>query len=709
MRKPRGNKYDFPTRILSRAQAWIKGLLLTRGIKSSELLSSDLFPAAFNLAQELMLIRLMELNWIIDEGWLSAQTNSESTLSGLWEQLQEWNALLGIELFQPEMSKRLELRASEISGFVKELSQKRFLTAKTPPEIIGSLTEKSGLIHPEQAAFYTPSHLVQMMIEESFKELGWNARLEDKEFMILDPSFGSGNFLLGLLRKMIFIEEEYYAHRPSGLFYPLVRLKDLSRTIEVELKIELARKHLFGLELSEPGRRSALRAMVLVLLRGKKINELAQGLLSFFPKNFPLGDFLLDQPVQQQISLFETHPVNELQVFSFSDKNFPHSLALEKGGFELIIGNPPWLSLKGRQAQHPYSPEVVNYLVERYQADSYRPNLFEMFIRRAIELLKTNGVNCFIVPDRLAENLQFQPLREFMAGNGTILRLHFREPFPGIISDTLIYWLRKQQGTRSGKIFVTDAQGDNVEISASRFIKKGVTISKPVSSQIGSLLEKLRREARGKISDYLDSGVGLIARPGTIHQEKTHPNEQALLKGENVQRWRISGNYYFEYHPRNLIGGTTRFSKLSAPERILVRKTGARLIAALDKSKALVEQSVYFLIPKPGRRMKYVLPYFLALINSDLLNFYYRHALVTNPDSAPQLKKIHLDQLPVKRLNLKDVWEKEIYQELTELVEKISQEQDPDKEKKLTERLNHLVFDLHHLNTKERAMISGKE
>ncbi len=707
MERTRGSKYDFPARILSRGQGFIQQLLKRRGAKPEEAPYPEMFKAAFNLAQEFLLIRLMELNWMLEPGWLEEQATS-SDLAAFYDRLLGFNNALGLEIFRPNLSKSLELAPEEISGFVSELYSAQYLPPKTPAELLGGLIEKIGFRHPEQAAFFTPAPLVKLMADESFKALGWEGRLEDREFMILDPSFGSGNFLLGLMRKMISLEEDYYAHRPSGLFYPLVRLPDLSRTIEAELRIELLRKHLFGLELSPEGRLSAFRSLLPVVLSGKKIEELPVGQLAFLEQNFPLGDFLIDQPLRQQIGLFERASLGEILTFSFSDERYPHRQALPRGGFELVIGNPPWLSLKGRQALQPYTPDVIQWLLERFHADSYRPNLFEMFIRRGLELLKPDGVNCFLVPDRMAENLQFQPLRKFMIEQGEILRLHFREPFPGVISDTLIYWLKKKPGGASGKIKITDAQAEHAEISARRFISKGGTIAKETSEEVAALREKIRHEAKAVISDYLNSGVGLIARPGTIHPEKLDRQEQELLKGENVQTWKVSGHYYFDFQPRNLIGGTVRFSKLTAPERILVRKTGAQLMAALDRSKRLVEQSAYFLVPKPDKKLKYELEYFLALINSRLANFYYRHALITNPASTPQLKKFHLDQLPVKRPDLKNPRERPLYHQIVDLAKNLSGASDPDERKKLEQKLDNLIFDLHHLDEKDRALILEK-
>ena len=703
MKGQKGSEYEFPTRILSRANRFISGILANQGIKKGDARYQERVKALFNFVQELLLVRLMENNWILEEGGL--KTGIEKTgLSGLWEQWNEFNQILGVKVFFPDQDRDLEISLEELSGFIKELYQ--YMPKSTPPEILGGLIEKLGILGSEQTPFWTPKRLVDLMVEEGFRVLGWDqTHLEGQEFLILDPSFGAGNFLLGLLRRMISIEEGYYAKRPSGLFYPLVRLPDLSRSIETELKIELFKKHLLGLDLVPEAKLTAMRALIVLLLKGKPLRELKEAGLAFLDKNLGIGDFLIDQPLQEQIELFLPERFQKIAPFNFSESSTPHHQAILRGGFELIIGNPPWLSLKGKRRISPYSPEAVKWLIGRYHADSYRPNLFEMFIHRAIELLKEGGLNCFLVPDRLAENLQYQRLREYMIEQGELVRLHFREPFPGVVSDTLIYWFRKKQPPLQKKILVSDTLGNQVFISSSKFIRKGGALEKKLAPVALSLIKKLKTQCRGKIADYFNTGVGLIARPESIHQGKISSMEQPLIKGENIQPWKITGHYFFEFHSRNLLGGTIRYSKLTAKDRILVRKTGARLIAGIDHSGYLVEQSVYFLIPKPGKKLKYDLEFFLALINSWVLTFYYRNYLITNPESTPQLKKFHLEQLPVKRLNLKDPLEKELYEELVGLVKKIMERQDDAEREAWEKELNRLVFKIYQLSAEEMELV----
>src|SRR5690606_12270935 len=60
------------------------------------------------------------------------------------------------------------------------------------------------------------------------------------------------------------------------------------------------------------------------------------------------------------------------------------------------------------------------------------------------------------------------------------------------------------------------------------------------------------------------------------------------------------------------------------------------------------EQSLYFLF---DYRIQVNSKYVLALLNSALLNFYYKNKLLTNAESIAQIKKVDLDRLPIKNID----------------------------------------------------------
>ncbi|KKM07462.1 hypothetical protein LCGC14_1733660, partial [marine sediment metagenome] len=71
------------------------------------------------------------------------------------------------------------------------------------------------------------------------------------------------------------------------------------------------------------------------------------------------------------------------------------------------------------------------------------------------------------------------------------------------------------------------------------------------------------------------------------------------------------------------------------------------LYAAYENTGIYPEQSLYFLFNFEGQ---YNPLYLLAFINSSIFKFYYIEKMVTNRDTTPQLKKIHLDLFPIRKI-----------------------------------------------------------
>lgn len=78
-------------------------------------------------------------------------------------------------------------------------------------------------------------------------------------------------------------------------------------------------------------------------------------------------------------------------------------------GFELVIGNPPWVAYAGRAAQ-PLEPSVRRRLGESYRAFRGYPTLHGLFVERAAELAPS-GVIALIVPSPLADLEGYRPVR----------------------------------------------------------------------------------------------------------------------------------------------------------------------------------------------------------------------------------------------------------------------------------------------------------
>ena len=86
-RRERGWKYDFSTRILARAEKFIDGFLQERSLSPSCPDYEDYLLLCTNFISELILLRLMEQSWLLDEGWLASWIKKQD-LIGLFGELE---------------------------------------------------------------------------------------------------------------------------------------------------------------------------------------------------------------------------------------------------------------------------------------------------------------------------------------------------------------------------------------------------------------------------------------------------------------------------------------------------------------------------------------------------------------------------------------------------------------------------------------------
>ena len=107
-------------------------------------------------------------------------------------------------------------------------------------------------------------------------------------------------------------------------------------------------------------------------------------------------------------------------------REFPEAMAptsASAGGFDAVIGNPPWVSLSGRFGNESYPGEELDYMQRTYQGNTYAPNMYEYFVSKGLNLTRSNGYFSFIVPDRLGYNDQFVSLRHRILNDFTVVSL----------------------------------------------------------------------------------------------------------------------------------------------------------------------------------------------------------------------------------------------------------------------------------------------
>ncbi|HEY9816195.1 MAG TPA: DNA methyltransferase [Candidatus Obscuribacterales bacterium] len=240
----------------------------------------------------------------------------------------------------------------------------------TPAGAIARKTDRK-IARKTDGVYYTPAPLVQMMVQQTVQ-----ARLRQPGagvIRILDPACGCGGFLLASLQVLqAWYQQQYQQQSPH---HPALWTDDHGQThLTLEARSHLVQTHLHGLELEEQAAAIARLSLGLALLQSPVTDP-----------QVSLG-VILQQAVQVGNTLLQMdwQPL------------FP--AAMEQGGFEIVLGNPPYLDAEQMTTA---SPAWRSFCTAHYQTARGNWDSFCVFIEQALNLCRVGGWVSLVVPSKL--------------------------------------------------------------------------------------------------------------------------------------------------------------------------------------------------------------------------------------------------------------------------------------------------------------------
>ena len=195
-------------------------------------------------------------------------------------------------------------------------------------------------------------------------------------------------------------------------------------------------------------------------------------------------------------------------------------------------------------------------------------------------------------------------------------------------------------------------------------------------------------------------------------------NSNKIVAGRDFDRFSKFQDRFFNPDQVEIFGGTKNKEKHKTNPKLLVRKTGDKLISFYDDEGIFAEQSVYLVLPK-NTNPKFL----LALLNSKLLTFYFRKNLITNPEAYPYIQHYDLEKIPIYEIDFSNKVEKQKYDNLAELAEKIINlykelrivSENSDKWNSIKEEIektdkliDQKIYELYGLSEEEIKIVEGK-
>ena len=541
-----------------------------------------------------------------------------------------------------------ELIPVEILGMAYEqflgktitLTPKRRLRIDKKPE-----TREAG------GVYYTPSYIVDYIIQNTLRKiLEGKTPKEVTNIKIVDPACGSGSFLLKAYQYLLDWHTDYYKTDYQKRNKQSKGLKTDTITpdgkLSTAVKKQILLNNIFGVDIDVNAVEITKLSLLLKCLEGETVGSIDHFLtyervLPSLDDNIQDGNSLVDTDFYDaQLGLGE---VKKVKPFNWQ-KAFP--AVFQQGGFDAVIGNPPWVSLKGKFG-HSVELGLLTYLITKYQGNTRMPNLYEYFVHRCLTLINDNGLFSFIVPDRLGYNKQFITLRKKILDDYRIEELLYKVPFPGIIADTLIFRFgKKSVGKKNKTLLVGEYQHKLQRKSVEEYLADTeYRFQYEINENIASVLHKIFTNSRCRpLGSIVETTSGVGARTSAVTEQRKNKRQIEIIRGRSIQRYTMLNTFFFEFNQENITGRTVDKHKLGVKEKVLLRKTGFPIFATYDESGIYPEQSLYFLFNnQPGCSLKYI----TAILNSKLFQFVYFNRLITTKDSTPYLKKIDLDRFPL--------------------------------------------------------------
>jgi len=298
--------------------------------------------------------------------------------------------------------------------------------------------------------YYTPAYIVEYIVKQTVgKLIAGKSPDEIAPLRILDPACGSGSFLLGAYQLLLDYHLDWYVehlHAPQTRDRIYQTRQGWRLTTAEKKRILL--NNIYGVDIDRQAVEVTKLSLLLKVLEdetqeslGKQLALFKEPALPYLDANIRCGNSLigLDYFAEQLMpDPDERRRINPMDW----EREFPG--IMRNGGFDCVIGNPPYVRI---QMMKEWAPREVELYKQKYAAASAgNYDLYVVFVEKGLSLLKPWGRLGFILPHKFFNAQYGAPLRELIARGKYLAHVvHFgdQQVFRGATTYTCLLFLDK--------------------------------------------------------------------------------------------------------------------------------------------------------------------------------------------------------------------------------------------------------------------------
>jgi hypothetical protein len=762
-RKGKRGTSEVDAEFLTEIETWRNSLAHNLALRNPNLTVRDLNFAVQRTIDRIIFLRMCEDRGIEPYGQLQSLLNGENTYdrlrhfyvladdrynSGIFhfksekgraESPDELTPSLTIDdkvlkdiirrLYYPESPYEFSVLSADILGNVYEQFLGKVIRLTTGHRAV---IEEKPEVKKAGGVYYTPAYIVDYIVKNTIGKL-----YEEKtpkqitKLRILDPACGSGSFLIGAYTHLLNYHRDWYVkdghEKHTKEIYQGAGGQWFLTTQE---KKRILLNNIYGVDIDSQAVEVTKLSLLLKVLEGENQDTLTRQLrmwreraLPDLGNNIKCGNSLIGPDYFSGQLLPDEDEMRRVNPFDWKAE---FSEIMKAGGFDAVIGNPPYLYSAGQLD--------IEYFKSNYQLSQYQTDFYVYFIERGYNLTRKGGTLSYIVSNSWLKGKYFSNLRNHFLRNARLEQI--------AIFDYPVF----KQATLENSIFVLSASQPLSTIPLFKFItpsnyqlmrtlNRETCITKNIIDIFGSvesdeLLQKIEEdthvlgslfEVNRGIHAYRTDGYGRSkfstgpqterdklesSYHSTTKKNKTYFPE---LKGKDLFRfhWRFSGQYisYGDWlaEPRD--------PKYFFNPKVALRKIiGKKLIGTYIDDNVVLDQSIYVVIHRANSET--ALKYCLGILSSKLAAWYLRTKFSIYDKLYPWYTKEHLASFPIKESTGKKLVS--LVERMIDLHKQLKTAKSPDDKTRLQrqidatdKQIDQLAYELYGLTEEEIKIIEA--
>ncbi|MHB1033133.1 MAG: Eco57I restriction-modification methylase domain-containing protein [Pirellulales bacterium] len=473
---------------LADIEAWRDVLARNFALRNPALGTRELNFAVQRTIDRVIFLRMCEDRGVEHHGQLAALTNGEATYRRLGELFRLADERYNSGLFHfereknrveppDELTQTLELDDKPLKDILRSLyyPESPYEFSVLPAEILGQVYEQflgkvirltSGHravvddkpeVKKAGGVYYTPGYIVDYIVRNTVGKLvEKQSPRQVARLRVVDPACGSGSFLVGAYTFLLDWHRDWYvadgAAKHAKEIYQGSGGQWYLTTAE---KKRILLNSIYGVDIDAQAVEVTKLSLLLKVLEGENRESLErqrrflhERALPDLGSNIKCGNSLIgpDFYNHRQLSLLDDEEQYRINAFDWRAE-FPEVFKGKDGGFDAVIGNPPYIRI---QALKEWAPVEVEYYKKAYRAAGKgNYDIYVVFVERGLGLLNPAGRLGFILPSKFLATDYGEALRGIITEEKSLAGLvdfAHEQVFAGATTYTCLLFLLRGGG-----------------------------------------------------------------------------------------------------------------------------------------------------------------------------------------------------------------------------------------------------------------------